>query len=200
MNKMKKSEYSEALVGWVRDLIKERYEVEKAAYQAFESYLISNFYLVTLVFNQSKILQKYKGDDRKYAVGEVELKQFRHLYNLVCREALGRKYNKAQKTEKPLSIACIDANGSRYWSEVGDFDNIHIHSVWLMNSSIKECFDKVVKGMLEKSSGAIDIENVDVKRYTGDIDKVISYTMKFDAFTRDGDDLGITFHILPDAL
>jgi hypothetical protein len=111
MNRMKKSEYSEALVGWVRDLIKERYEAEKAAYQTFESYLISNFYLVTLVFNQSKILQKYKEEDQEYAVGEVELKQFRHLYNLVCREALGRKYSKAANSEKPLSIACIDANG-----------------------------------------------------------------------------------------
>lgn len=200
MNKIREYEYSEALVGWVRDLITERYDVEKAAYQTFESYLISNFYLVTLVFNQSKILQKYKSDDREYAIGEVELKQFRHLYNLVCREALGRKYNKAANAEKPLSIACIDANGSRYWSEVGDLDNIHIHSVWLMDSSMKGCFDKVVKGIMEKSSGAVDIENVDVKRYTGDIDKVISYTMKFDAFTRDGDDLGVTFHILPDTV
>lgn len=197
MNKMKKSEYSEELVGWVRDLIKERYEAEKVAYQTFESYLISNFYLVTLVFNQSKILQKYKDEEQEYAIGEIELKQFCHLYNLVCREALGRKYNKAANAEKPLSIACIDANGSRYWSEVGDLDNIHIHSVWLMDPSMKECFDRVVKNMIEKPSGAIDIENVDVKRYTGEVDKVISYTMKFDAFTRDGDDIGVTFHILP---
>lgn len=197
---MKKSEYSEALVRWVRDLITERYEAAKAAYQAFESYLISNFYLVTLVFSQSKVLQKYKDVDQEYAIGEIELKQFRHLYNLVCREALGRKYNKAANAKKPLSIACIDSNGSRYWSEVGDLDNIHIHSVWLMNSPMKECFDKVIKGILGKTSGAIDIENVDVKRYTGDVDKVISYTMKFDAFTRYGDDLGVTFHILPDAL
>jgi hypothetical protein len=200
MSKIREYEYSEALVGWVRDLIKERYDVEKAAHQTFESYLISNFYFVTLVFNQSKILQKYKSDDREYAVGEVELKQFRHLYNLVCREALGRKYNKAANAEKPLSIACIDANGSRYWSEVGELDNIHIHSVWLIDASMKECFDNVVKGILDKSSSAVDIENVDVKRYTGDIDKVISYTMKFDAFTRDGDDLGVTFHILPDTV
>ncbi|PQZ67224.1 hypothetical protein CQ057_12425 [Ochrobactrum sp. MYb49] len=199
MNKIKKSEYSEALIGWMRDLIKERYDVEKVAYQTFETYLIFNFYFVTLVFNQNKILQKYKDEDREYAVGEVELKQFRHLYNLVCREALGRKYNKAPNSEKPLSIACIDANGSRYWSEVGDLNNIHIHSVWLLNSSMKGCFDKVIKNILEKPGGAIDIENVDVKRYTSDIDKVISYTMKFDAFTRDGDDLGVTFHILPEA-
>ncbi|WP_242219864.1 hypothetical protein [Shinella zoogloeoides] len=197
MNKMKKPEYSEALVRWVRDLITERYEAEKAAYQTFESYLISNFYLVTLVFNQSKILQKYKDEDQEYAIGEIELKQFRHLYNLVCREALGRKYNKASNAEKPLSISCIDANGSRYWSEVGELDNIHIHSVWLMNPSMKGCFDKVVKNMIEKPTGAIDIENVDVKRYTGELDKIISYTMKFDAFTRDGDDIGVTFHILP---
>lgn len=82
---------------------------------------------------------------------------------------------------------------------MGELNNIHIHSVWLLNSSMKECFDKVIKGILEKPSNAIDIENVDVKRYTSDIDKVISYTMKFDAFTRDGDDLGVTFHILPEA-
>lgn len=66
-----------------------------------------------------------------------------------------------------------------------------------MNASMKGCFDKVVKSVLEKSSGAIDVENVDVKRYTGEVDKVISYTMKFDAFTRDGEDIGVTFHILP---
>jgi hypothetical protein len=76
-------------------------------------------------------------------------------------------------------------------------DNIHIHSVWLMNPSMKECFDRVVKNMIEKPSGAIDTENVDVKRYTGEVDKVISYTMKFDTFTRDGDDIGVIFRILP---
>ncbi len=200
MNKIDKKEYNNALVGWLRSILKERYEIEKSTYQTFENYLTFSFYLVTMAFNQSDIVEKYKSEDREYAVGEVELKQFRHLYNLICREALGRKYNKSMDVQKPLTVACIDANGSRYWGELGSLDNIHIHSVWVMNSSMKESFDKVINGVLEKSGGAIDIENVDVRRYTGDIDKVISYTMKFDAFSRENGNFGVTFHILPDPM
>ncbi len=88
MNKIDKKEYNNALVGWLRSILKERYEIEKSTYQTFENYLTFSFYLVTMAFNQSDIVEKYKSEDREYAVGEVELKQFRHLYNLICRRLL----------------------------------------------------------------------------------------------------------------
>lgn len=68
MNKIKKSEYSEALIGWMRDLIKERYDIEKVAYQTFETYLIFDLYFVTLVFNQNKILK-----NTRMKIGSMQL-------------------------------------------------------------------------------------------------------------------------------
>ncbi|WP_206366733.1 hypothetical protein, partial [Shinella zoogloeoides] len=59
----------------------------------------------------------------------------------------------------------------------------------------KSCFDIFVSKAREKSS--FDIKYVDIQKYTGDVEKVISYTFKFDKFARGSVDIGSTFSIFP---
>lgn len=193
---MNNKDYNNDFVEWIYGIIYKRYMDDKKSYEDFESFMILNLYLITINFDVNKIINRYKEDGKIYATAEYEMRQFKNLYNMVCRSVLGRDYHKIPAEKKPLSVVCVDADGSRYWKEMGDLKNIHLHSIWLMDSGMKGGFDKIREKSLSMNN-AFDIKSIDVKRYNGDIKKVISYIFKFDKFNIENLDIYKSFEIYP---
>lgn len=176
-----KSDFNKHMIEWVYRKIHDHYVSCKSPYEGFEAFLLSRMTMVTFNFDQNKIGKIYSSAEERIPVGYLEMKQFNHFYNLVCRKALGRKYLKSPSEKKPFSFVCMDANGSRYWKEMGDIENIHLHSIWLMDNEMKESFNEIKEKALS-SDGSFDLKEIDEKRYIGDIQKAISYVLKFEAF------------------
>ncbi|MFC6448391.1 hypothetical protein [Shinella zoogloeoides] len=130
---MNSKEYNNSIIDWISGIIKEKYVLRKSEYETFEAFLTLNAYFITFEFDQNTINQKYVQSEDRAPIGSIEMKQFSNIYNMMCRENFGRNYNKIPDEAKPLAVACIDANGSRYWRELGDVENVHIHSIWIMD-------------------------------------------------------------------
>lgn len=193
---LSKSDFNKHMIKWVYSKMHDHYISCKGPYEGFEAFLLSRMTMVTFNFDQNKIRKKYFLEEEIMSAGHFEMKQFNHFYNLVCRKALGRKYLKSPSDQKPFSFVCMDVNGSRYWKEMGDIENIHLHSIWLMDNEMKESFNEIKEKALSPD-GSFDLKEIDEKRYTGDIKRVISYASKFEAFNMYKGEFSDTFAFYP---
>lgn len=113
---------------------------------------------------------------------------FSEVYNRVCREVIGRNYHRSSfKGNLPLAVAAIDCNGTRHWHSMGEIENIHIHSIWMLTEKSRERFERLWDDVdwidrIRDRHGirAIDIQRIDDDRMTSDGYSVVSsYTSKF---------------------
>ncbi len=161
-------------------------------YQSPKSFLRQNGKFITISF------------DHKCSKDWSELDRFNHVYNDVCKNLFGRNFHrKHHDDQRPLAIACVDANGSRYWKTIGEIENLHIHSIWVTTPQTAEQFKKFwnddaqLEAMKKRLSiRAIDVRPLDLgyRNSTGQ-SQISSYTAKFVAMNsadaKIGDDLRI---------
>lgn len=151
-------------------------ELEGAAH-----YLARYGYLVTLIFKRRLDLAFDRSGDK----GSAQFRNLDHIYNLICRRALGRRYAQYRENQ-PLVIAGLDVNGTRRSKHVSQVENIHIHAIWVTPSTfhgkfVSALFDLKHLKNLEK----FDIQRIDVKRLSSmtvrndGVTSVSSYVAKF---------------------
>lgn len=162
-------------------------------------------YYVTFNFDIQKMIRRYQLlPSSHHEVNERNFKNVRFLYNLICREALGRNFMK-NTNGLPLVIMCSDVNNTKFWSYGGDITNLHIHSIWISNPVINVDLDQSISSILERdTSENFDFREVHIERITsydptGDSpSRIATYTAKFIPFNTHELDIASDIRILPE--
>lgn len=162
-------------------------------------------YYATFNFDIQKMIRKYQLlPSSHHDINERNFKNVRFLYNLICREALGRNFMKNTKSS-PLVIMCSDVNNTKFWSYSGDITNLHIHSIWISNPVINIDLDQSISSILERDiSENFDFRDVHIERITSydptadAPSKIATYTAKFIPFNTHEPDIASDIRILPE--
>lgn len=187
---------------WVENLIRDFASKHKSPYESDEFYLSNNLLFATFNFDGKNIKNRARRQESHVPVGETQIEQFTHFYNLVCRRILGRDYHKIPRENKPLCLVSLDANGSRYWRDIGEIDNLHLHSIWVMKPGTIDKFDECRFRAL--SNGSFDFSEIHVEPFRADQDRekslrtLISYTLKLDSLNRREAAIDNTIRIYPE--
>ncbi len=178
--------YKDELNKWLYNIILDYVNFNRLITDDILKYMSENIVFITFNFSREKLAQRIQTNEHIVPFGDIEFKQFGHFYNIVCREILGRDFLKLPSHEKPLAIACLDAEGSRYWSAMRDIRNAHIHSIWVMKPGMKETVLALRNRAL--SMDIFDFNQIDVQPFRSSIDDslptLISYLLKFDVFNQ----------------
>lgn len=167
---------------------------------------IENYgYYITFNFDIQKIIRKYQLlPSSHHQINERNFKNVRFLYNLICREVLGRNFMK-NSNGLPLVIMCSDVNNTKFWSYSGDITNLHIHSIWISNPVINVDLDQSISSILESdTSENFDFRDVHIERITSyDLtadapSRIATYTAKFIPFNTHEPDIASDIRILPE--
>lgn len=162
-------------------------------------------YYITFNFDIQKMIRKYQLlPSSHHEINEINFKNVRFLYNLICREALGRNFMKNTSC-LPLVIMCSDVNNTKFWSYSGDIINLHVHSIWISNPAININLDQSISNILESdTSDNFDFRDVHIERITSydptadAPSKIATYTAKFIPFNTHGADIASDIRILPE--
>lgn len=167
-----------AYSSWFDDRIDQYALDHKPAGQSVSDFKRAHGLFVTISFDQ-------RAKDR---IGQSELEIFSDLYNRIGRRLVGRNYHRPSFRDRlPLAIACLDANGSRYWKSMGAIDNAHIHSIWLFGEATGRKLQNLIADSnwfpaIKERFGirAVDIQPLDHERrnLTGG-SRISSYASKF---------------------
>lgn len=136
------------------------------------------------------------------SLGEVELGAFNHLYNRVCRELVGRNYHReSHRSKLPKVLAYIDAEGTRYWGSMRDPENLHIHSIWVIPSTLVDQLEKSLQMGKAHLSGGLRVDAVDIKPVDRDdgnsVLRVVSYSSKMMGFNTMNLGVADDFRVFP---
>lgn len=162
-------------------------------------------YYITFNFDIQKLIRKYQLlPSSHHEINERNFKNVRFLYNLICREALGRNFMK-HTSGSPLVIMCSDVNNTKFWSYSGDITNLHVHSIWVSNPVINIELDQSLSSILESdTSENFDFRDVHIERITSydptadAPSKIATYTAKFIPFNTHEPDIASDIRILPE--
>lgn len=162
-------------------------------------------YYITFNFDIQKMIRRYQLlPSSHHQINERNFKNVRFLYNLLCREALGRNFMK-NTNRLPLVIICSDVNNTKFCSYSGDIINLHIHSIWISNPVININLDQSISNILESdTSENFDFRDVYIERITSydptaeAPSKIATYTAKFIPFNTHEPDIASDIRILPE--
>lgn len=162
-------------------------------------------YYITFNFDIQKMIRKYQLlPSSHHEINERNFKNVRFLYNLICREALGRNFMK-NTSGSPLVIMCSDVNNTKFWSYSGDIINLHVHSIWISNPVINIDLDQSISNILKSdTSENFDFRDVHIERITSYAptadapSKIATYTAKFIPFNTHEPDIASDIRILPE--
>ena len=162
-------------------------------------------YYITFNFDIQKMIRKYQLlPSSHHEINERNFKNVRFLYNLICREALGRNFMKNTSC-LPLVIMCSDVNNTKFWSYSGDIINLHVHSIWISNPAININLDQYISNLLESdTSENFDFRDVHIERITSydptadAPSRIATYTAKFIPFNTHEPDIASDIRILPE--
>lgn len=162
-------------------------------------------YYITFNFDIPKMIRKYQLlPSSHHEINERNFKNVRFLYNLICREALGRNFMK-NANGSPLVIMCSDVNNTKFCSYNGDVTNLHIHSIWISNPVISIDFDKSISNVLESdTSENFDFRDVHIERITSydptadNPSRIATYTAKFIPFNTRKTEISSDIRMLPE--
>lgn len=135
--------------------------------------------------------------------GAYEKRAFQHLYNATARQLVGSNYNRRSKrSHLPDVAAFLDSEGTKFWSRVGDFRNIHLHSIWIVETGniekIRETLD--LKGPNSGYLRGLGFDAIDIRSIGAantDLTRVVSYASKLLGFNSENLRLGMDFEIYP---
>jgi len=162
-------------------------------------------YYITLNFDIQKMIRKYQIlPSSHHEINEKNFKNVRFLYNLICREALGRNFMK-NTNSSPLVIMCSDVNNTKFWSYVGNITNLHVHSIWISNPVINIDLNQSISNILKSDvSENFDFRDVYIERITSydptadAPSRIATYTAKFIPFNTHEPDIASDIRILPE--
>lgn len=164
---------------WFDSQIDRFADQHRGRFQSRSAFKSQNGFFITISF-------EHNGSESR-----SELDRFSALYNKVCRQVLGRNYHRrSHDHERPLAIGCLDSNGSRYWRQLGQVENAHIHSIWMLTNQIAPAFRNLVadKNWLQGFEKQLSIRQIDIQpfddrdRYSTGESRIASYTAKFVGF------------------
>lgn len=167
---------------------------------------VNNYgYYITFNFDTKKMIRKYHLHSSSYhELNERNINNVRFLYNLICRNALGRNFMK-QTELLPLVIMCSDVNNTKFWSYSGDITNLHVHSIWISNPALNIDLDQSISSILESdTSRNFDFRDVHTERITSynpsadTPSRIATYTAKFIPFNTHKLDIASDIRILPE--
>lgn len=194
-------ECNKAYTTWIKKIINDFVSSNKNEFETDNFYLSNHLLFLTFNFNEKSLINRMKKKESSITIGEIHLNQFNHFYNLVCKTILGSSFHRRPSEEKPFSLVCLDANGSRYWKEMGDIKNIHLHSLWVMRPGTKEALLSVKDRAL--SMNMFDFESIHAEPFKTNLtdkkslETLISYTVKFEKFNQHDAKIAEVFRIYP---
>lgn len=162
-------------------------------------------YYVTFNFDIHKMIRRYQLlQYSHHEINERNFNNIRFFYNVISREALGRKFMKMTET-LPLVIMCSDVNNTKFWSYSGDVTNLHVHSIWISNPVINIDLDLSISNILKSdTSENFDFRDVHIERITSydptadAPSKIATYTAKFIPFNTHEPHIESDIRILPE--
>ena len=162
-------------------------------------------YYITFNFDIHKMIRKYKLHSSSYhEINGRNINNVRFIYNLICRNALGRNFMK-QTDILPLVIMCSDVNDTKFHSYGGDLINLHVHSIWISNPVLNIDLDQSISSILESdTSRNFDFRDVHTERITSynpsadTPSRIATYTAKFIPFNTHKLDIASDIRILPE--
>ena len=201
---MNYDEYYNEFYLWIREKIEYFAEMHKTSeYKENSLYIKDSALFITFNYDNSKIGNDILSDG-KLNIGEIQFNQLHHFYNLVCREIFGRKYNEVPLDQRPMCFASLDVNGTKYWNTMGEINNIHIHTVWMIHPDHIIHLKTVINNIMEYDKlyfKQIHIENLDNKdNLDMNLRNIIMYSLKFDRFNIHEANIEDNFRLYPDGL
>lgn len=188
---------------WFDERIDEFIDKHKNRFESRSMFKSRNGFFATISFDQNRRMNRPEGSDE---IELSELERFTDIYNRICRQIIGRNYHRQSfQDQLPLAIGCLDANGSRYWRSIGEIENLHVHSIWILTDQTRDRFLEFLNegtrfvAIKERFSiRAIDIQPMidDRRNQTGE-SCISSYTAKFIGHNNDGLGVPSDFAICP---
>ncbi|WP_027040241.1 hypothetical protein [Mesorhizobium ciceri] len=157
---------------WFDDKIDQFIEDHKGRFEPTSYCKRRNGFFITISFDHSRRNKRLESSaliDGPPA--KTEMDTFTDLYNLICRNVVGRNYHRPSFHDlKPLAIGCLDMNGSRYWRSMGKLENPHIHSIWIFTNQTREGFQKLLadKERLLSIKERFSIRELDIQQLDHD--------------------------------
>lgn len=192
---------------WFDDRIEQFIEAHKGRFEPPSYYKRRNGFFITISFDHNSRKQRLESSALIDGSGaKTMMDTFTDLYNLICRNVVGRNYHRPSFHElKPLAIGCLDMNGSRYWRSMGELENPHIHSIWIFTDQTRDGFQKLLadkEGLLSIkerfSIRELDIQQLDHDhRNLTDDSRALSYMAKFMVHNNQELKVADDFRVLP---
>jgi hypothetical protein len=160
----------------------------KSETDTFEGYAKENGFFITFNFDRNAVASRARSlHADNQPTQSVEFWNVNHFYNLICNRLVGRRFlDEKNKDRLPKMIACADANGTRYWYAMGDVENAHIHSIWMLRADLTEKFKSVINEIQnERQFSSFDFRHIDIRpiiSFNGNglrPSKLATYTSKF---------------------
>lgn len=198
---------SSQYASWFDDRIEQFIEAHKGRFEPPSFFKRRNGFFITISFDHSSRKQRLEGSDLiKSPSTKTEMDTFTDLYNVICRDLVGRNYHRPSFHDlKPLAIGCLDMNGSRYWRSMGELENAHIHSIWIFTDQTRDGFQKLLadKSRLLSIKERFSIRELDIQQLdhdhrnsTGD-SRASSYMAKFMVHNNHELKVADDFRVLP---
>lgn len=136
-------------------------------------------------------------------IGAYERTAFKHLYNLACRSVVGSNYNRPSKRDQlPRVAAFLDSEGTKFWRRAGEFEGIHIHSVWIIEANEVEAIKTAIDlaGQNSDFFRALGFDAIDIKAIEptdDDLARVVRYASKMLGFNSRDLKMGMDFEVYP---
>ncbi|MEP7452745.1 hypothetical protein [Phyllobacterium sp. SB3] len=150
---------------WFDQLLTDFICQHKCETESEEEYASRNGFFITLNFDTNAVASRKRSlHDQNETARSIELWNTNHLYNLLCNKLIGRNFLKAKNHNRlPKMIACVDVNGTRHWHSMGEVQNIHIHTIWMLPSDLTEKFKTALN---EIDLSRFDFRQIDVQPIT----------------------------------
>lgn len=135
--------------------------------------------------------------------GSYEKTAFQHLYNVTARQLVGSNYNRPSKRSQLPNVATfLDAEATKFWRTVGDFRNVHLHSIWIVETDKIEMLKRTLdlKGRNGGYLQALGFDAIDIRAIgtsDTDLNRVVTYASKLLGFNSESLNLGMDFEIYP---
>lgn len=179
---------TETYVEWFDQRINEFIDTHKSTFDRRDMFMARNGLFITISFDQNKRPVRHEDSETADEARWSELDRFQDLYNRICRKIVARNFHRDSfRDQLPLAIACIDVNGTRYWKSMGEVENIHIHSIWMLTDETRKQFQELIADKMWFSSmkERLSIRHIDIQRLepanqnAKNQNRVLSYSAKF---------------------
>ncbi|TPK41257.1 hypothetical protein FJ492_19840 [Mesorhizobium sp. B2-5-4] len=198
---------SSQYASWFDNRIEQFIEAHKGRFDLTSMFKRRNGFFITISFDHSSRKHRQKSSAPIDGPGaKSEMDTFQDLYNLICRNLIGRNYHRPSFHDvKPLAIGCLDMNGSRYWRSMGELENAHIHSIWMFTDQTRDGFLKLLadKEWLRSIKERFSIRELDIQQLdhdhrnsTGE-SRASSYMAKFRVHNNHELKVADDFRVLP---